>query len=183
MFAYTINKDLKLVLPNPERDAKQLFELVDNSRKSMQVWLPWVANLKTVDDEIKFLKHVNVNFGTGESLNVAIYQKQQPVGMISFNHIKRNNMSTDIGYWLAESARGQGIMHQAVLAMVKIGFEDYGLNRLEIEAAVGNHESNHVAQKAGFKLEGTLREDILLLDGRYHDHNLYSLLRKEWQDK
>lgn len=181
MFAYQVNDNLSLALPNPEKDAEKLFAAIEDSRESMQKWLPWVKDVRSVEDELKFLKHVNVNFGKGESLNVVIWWKQKPVGMISFNHIKKANMSADIGYWLAKKARGQGVMHQALLGMVDIGFKDYGLNRLEIEAAVGNDGSNHVAQKAGFKLDGTLRANIRLLDGQYHDHNLYSLLRSEWQ--
>ncbi|WP_427910811.1 GNAT family protein [Pediococcus parvulus] len=180
MFAYVINENLKLAIPNPNRDAQKLFVLIDESRESIQKWLPWAANLKSTADEVKFLKHVNINFGMRESLNVVIYDKQQPVGMISCDHFKANK-SANIGYWLAEGARGHGVMHQAVLAMVDIGFQDYDLNRIEIEAAVENMGSNHVAQKAGFKLEGTLRAHHLLLDGRFHDYNLYSLLRSEWQ--
>ncbi|WP_412989395.1 GNAT family N-acetyltransferase [Pediococcus siamensis] len=181
MFAYQVTKDLKLAIPNPARDSEQVFKLIDESRNSMQKWLPWVAELQNVEDEIRFLKHVNTNFGTGASLNVVIYFRQQPAGMISFNHI--NNNRADIGYWLAERFRGRGIMHQAVLAMVDIGFHEYDLNRIEIEAAVGNDGSNYVAQKAGFTLEGTLRENRRLLDGCFHDHNLYAFLRRDWKNR
>nr|WP_246013825.1 GNAT family protein [Companilactobacillus suantsaicola] len=69
-------------------------------------------------------------------------------------------------------------MTQAVKCMANLGFEDYGLNRVIIQAAVDNKASNAVAKKAGFILEGTLRQNELLDDG-FHDENLYSLLKED----
>jgi ribosomal-protein-serine acetyltransferase len=110
-----------------------------------------------------------------------IYYQNQPAGMISFNHFRRTDQSADIGYWLADRFTGQNIMHRAVQGICQLGFADYQLNKMVINAAVENTRSNQVAQNAGFKLDGTLRANELLLDGCFHDENHWSLLKNEWQ--
>ena len=112
-------------------------------------------------------------------MNLVLWYRDEPVGMISFNHFRPSDESGDIGYWLKKSVRGRGLAHQAVLAMCRIGFEEYGVNKVIIRAAVDNSPSNAVAQKAGFHHDGTRRAGEKLADG-FHDENEYSLLRSEW---
>ena len=90
-------------------------------------------------------------------MNLVLWYRDEPVGMISFNHFRPSDESGDIGYWLKKSVRGRGLAHQAVLAMCRIGFEEYGVNKVIIRAAVDNSPSNAVAQKAGFHHDGTRR--------------------------
>lgn len=63
----------------------------------------------------------------------------------------------EIGYWAAPSHRGRGYTTEAVLAVARWLFTDVGAGRLEWRAAVGNAASRAVAEKAGFRIEGTLR--------------------------
>lgn len=181
MFSYQIDDQVALALPRPENDSQPLFELIDHSRKNLATWLPWVPKIQTAADEKNFLQMVLLHFAQEKSLNTVIYYQSQPAGMISFNHFRQLDQSADIGYWLGDRFTGQNIMHRAVCGICQLGFSDYQLNKIVINAAVENTRSNQVAQNTSFKLDGVLRANELLLDGRFHDENHWSLLQSEWQ--
>lgn len=182
MFTYQIDNEVSLALPRPKIDAEPLFTLVDESRKELEPWLPWVIGMKSVDDEEKFLIDAMKHFGAGYSLNTTIFFKNQPAGMISFNKFRAMDQSTEIGYWLGTKFVGNGIMHRAVSGMCDIGFYDYNIHKIEIGAAVENQRSNRVAKKAGFHFDGSFRDIELLSDG-FHDGNIWTLLKDEWKSK
>ncbi|GKS81120.1 acetyltransferase [Ligilactobacillus pabuli] len=182
MFSYQIDDQLSLTIPRPQLDAEPLFKLVDENRSYLSPWLPWVPKMASVRDEEQFLTSVLQHFGNGSSVNLVIRDTRQPVGMISLNSFRQQDHSTEIGYWLGQQFAGQNIMHRAVLGLCDLSFTDYDLNKIEIHAAVENLPSNNVAQKAGFHLDGQVRAQELLVDG-YHDGNVWSLLKDEWQQQ
>lgn len=182
MFEYKIDEEVSLALPRPKLDATPLFALIDDSRAQLAQWLPWVENLKSIADEEAFLVKMMARFGTGTSLNAVIRFKGQAAGMISFNKFHAMDQSTDIGYWLGNKFVGHGIMHRAVTGMCDLGFTDYRMHKIIIEAAVDNQRSNQVAEKAGFTWDGSIRASMLLADG-YHDGNIWTMLADEWQSK
>jgi ribosomal-protein-serine acetyltransferase len=59
--------------------------------------------------------------------------------------------------------------------LAAFGMERAGLTRIEIMAAAGNLASQRVAEKAGARREGVLRNRYLL-HGKLHDAVLYSLI-------
>jgi RimJ/RimL family protein N-acetyltransferase len=67
----------------------------------------------------------------------------------------------EIGFWTAPGARGRGVMTAAARLVIRFGFEVLHLQRVEWLALVGNDASLRVAEKLGFRLEGTLRAGLL----------------------
>jgi len=63
----------------------------------------------------------------------------------------------EVGYWLSSQARGRGVATRAVQLVCSYAFDVLRLQRVEWQAMVGNHASRKVAQRAGFRFEGTLR--------------------------
>jgi RimJ/RimL family protein N-acetyltransferase len=88
----------------------------------------------------------------------------------------------EIGYWLRASARGRGAMTRAVRLVAAWAFERDQVARLQLRADVENAQSRHVAERAGFTLEGVLRSAHwnARLERR-QDWAMYSLLRDEWR--
>lgn len=179
MLSYRVSSIIKLVVPRPQIDGPQLFALLQADQRGLARFLPWVPAVSAVTDEVNFLRQTNRHLGNQESLNLVIQVNDQVAGMISFNRFDTVNRSADIGYWLGATFRGKGVMTQAVAGLCTLGFTDYNLQRIELRAAVDNAASNAVARRAGFHLEGSLRQRERLLDG-YHDENLYSYLRRDW---
>jgi RimJ/RimL family protein N-acetyltransferase len=63
----------------------------------------------------------------------------------------------EIGFWTAPWARRQGRTADAARTVCRWGFQTLGLHRIEWLAKVGNHGSRAVAERVGFRFEGTLR--------------------------
>lgn len=180
MFTYKIDNEIQLALPQPQKHSKILFELIQKKKVEFNRWLPWVSFIKSPQDEAKFLQTTLEEFAHNQSLSTIILYKDKPVGMISLNRFDNLNKTTEIGYWLASEFSGKRIMHRAVHGICDIAFNDYGVNKIEIHASVNNDKSNHVAEKAGFHLDGIIRAGERLPDG-FHDSKIWSLLRFEWQ--
>ena len=66
-----------------------------------------------------------------------------------------------IGYWVAEAARGRGIATRGVRRIVEWALKDLQIPRVRWAAYVGNYASREVAERAGFVLEGTLRQGLV----------------------
>ncbi len=64
----------------------------------------------------------------------------------------------DIGWWTRSSGRGQGVGGEAVQVLSRWAFGARGLHRLRAQVEVGNWASRALAEKAGFTVEGVLRE-------------------------
>jgi ribosomal-protein-alanine N-acetyltransferase len=79
----------------------------------------------------------------------------------------------EITYWVVPAGRGTGVATRAAIVLAQWILEDLGLARLELMHSTANEASCHVADKAGFLAEGTLRHAVLHADG-WHDMHLHS---------
>ena len=71
-------------------------------------------------------------------------------------------------------------MTEALSEVIRYGFENMNLNRIQALIADRNIPSKKLLQRNGFSFEGTMREDYVV-DGKSEDSNCYSLLKHEWQ--
>jgi RimJ/RimL family protein N-acetyltransferase len=81
----------------------------------------------------------------------------------------------EIGFWIVPAARGRGIATEATRLLGRWVLRDLGFDRLELLHLVGNDGSRRVAEKVGFRHEGTLR-DYAVVRGEARDVVMYSLL-------
>jgi RimJ/RimL family protein N-acetyltransferase len=63
----------------------------------------------------------------------------------------------EIGYLVAPAARGRGVALRTVTLLTRWGFDELGLDRLELRIDPENVPSVKVAERAGYRLEGVLR--------------------------
>ena len=81
----------------------------------------------------------------------------------------------EISYWVLPSARRKQVATRATLALVRWAHQRVGLRRIELAHSTLNHGSCGVADRAGFRSEGTKRSALLHADG-WHDMHLHSHL-------
>lgn len=178
---FDIAADLRL-RPLTIDDATDLFAVVDANRAHLRTWLPWLDRSRTVDDTRSFLRAVVARGRAGGGAVWAIEHRDAVCGVAGFNWLEPSNRACEIGYWLAADRQGHGIVTRCVDRLVRHAFEDLGLNRVTIPVAVGNARSRAVAERLGFRAEGTLREAEWLYD-RFVDHVLYAQIRSAWADR
>ncbi|MGD0676684.1 MAG: GNAT family protein [Polyangiaceae bacterium] len=79
----------------------------------------------------------------------------------------------ELGYWLAKPYWGRGLGTAAVRRVTDFAFDDFGLVRITATVFHFNARSARVLEKAGFALEGRLRNHYKK-DGRVFDGLLYA---------
>jgi RimJ/RimL family protein N-acetyltransferase len=81
----------------------------------------------------------------------------------------------ELGYMLAPHARGRGAAGRAVALLTRWCFEELGLERLEMRISPANEGSRRVAERAGYRLEGLLR-NLHFKQGLRSDVEIWSRL-------
>jgi ribosomal-protein-serine acetyltransferase len=163
-----------------ESDADELFAVIDANRGHLAAWMPWVGNNHKPEDVLPFIRATRTQVADNNGLQTTIVDPDgRIIGMVGVHAIDWANRKTSIGYWLARDHQGRGIMTAAVRAYVDHAFQTWGLNRVTIEAAVGNARSRAIPERLGFREEGTLRETERVGD-RMLDHVVYGLLAADW---
>lgn len=166
---------LRLLEPN---QAEAIFATVDANRAHLREWLPWVDTSTETAHTRAFLEHHAGLMAAGHSFGYSMWQGGRVIGMIGVHDIVPALHCGAIGYWLARAAQGRGLVTEAVRRILPVCYGVYGLERVEIRCAVGNHRGSAIPERLGFTFEGVLRH-AQLLHGVFIDLRLYSLLRGE----
>lgn len=178
MFTYEIDKEVSLKIPQI-KDAERVFHLLDRSRDSLREWLNFVDYTQKAEDTKSFIEHSLKDFTANKSLTTFIVYQNKIVGTVGFNLIDWVNEIGHIGYWLDSKYEGKGIMTRSVNGLIKLGFDELHLNRIEIRAATENQKSRSIPERLGFQQEGTIRQSEKIRD-RYVDHVVYGMLKDDW---
>lgn len=166
-----------LIRPFREADAGLLYEAVRESVSQVSPWLPWCHQNYSIEESREFIGSRELASQGGEWYSFGIFEKHDAalLGGVGLNFINRVHQMANLGYWVRTSATGRGIATVATRLAARFGFEELGLHRIEIVAAVGNVPSQRVAEKAGATREGVLRKR-LLIHGESLDAVLFSLV-------
>ena len=100
------------------------------------------------------------SYGADDFYNWAIVPKSlgQPIGNISVVRLREDAGRAEIGYCMGKPWWHQGIMSEALTAVMDYLFDRVGMNRIEAKHAVDNPHSGGVMKKCGMICEGTLRQ-------------------------
>ena len=177
MFRFSLSENHSLRLFE-ESDADSLYALIEVNRLHLAKWLPW-AEQQTLEGTRAFIRMGRKQLADNDGFQAAVFERERIIGSIGFHRVDWLHRSTGIGYWLAADSQRRGTMTLAVSALLDFAFAAWGLNRVEIRAAVGNRRSRAIPERLGFREEGTLRQ-AEFVGGRYLDHVVYSMLAEEW---
>jgi [ribosomal protein S5]-alanine N-acetyltransferase len=96
------------------------------------------------------------------------------VGVLLKDDIMRLN--AELGYWIADAYRGQGIMTEVVREMVASVFANFEVTRIYATPFGTNFASQRVLEKAGFSLEAMF-DKVILKNGIFIDELVYAIRR------
>jgi ribosomal-protein-serine acetyltransferase len=158
-------------------DAQALFDLIDANREHLRPWMIWEQTTKSPDDARTFIQSC-----LDEPVSIegnGIWVDGDLAGGIGLDIDTLSN-SGEIGYWLAKSYEGRGIITRACERFFDMAFDELGLHRMELQAAAGNARSRAVAGRLGMQWEGVARDGIRVAEG-YLDSVEYAILEDEWR--
>lgn len=104
------------------------------------------------------------------------------IGNISLFKLDWQERSAEVGIFIGAKAfwsRGYG--SDAMRLMLRHAFKNLNLHRVYLRVYATNPRAVHSYEKAGFKLEGTMRQ-AHFQDGKYVDVFLMSVLSSEWSE-
>lgn len=130
----------------------------------------------TKADGEAFIENVT---GINAPLILAIDVNGEAVGGIGLHpqtdiHVK----NAELGYWLAEPFWGNGVVTSAIKQIVTIGFNELDVDRIFARPFGTNIGSQRVLEKAGFKLEASVKDSIFK-NGEYIDELIYAVRRNK----
>lgn len=103
------------------------------------------------------------------------------VGNCSIFDIDWENRSAEVGIHIGEKEYwDQGFGTKAMRLLLLHGFDTMNLHRISLRVFETNQRAIRSYEKAGFILEGKMRE-AQYIRGRYADVLLMSVLQQEWQ--
>ncbi|OUR91105.1 GNAT family N-acetyltransferase [Flavobacteriales bacterium 34_180_T64] len=108
--------------------------------------------------------------------------KQAYAGSTRYGLIDWKNKVLQIGWtWIGKEFQSTGINKQMKFLMLCYAFENLKFDKVEFRIDERNIRSRKAVEKIGGTLEGTLRNDTLMLDGFKRSTCCYGILKEEWQ--
>lgn len=108
---------------------------------------------------------------------------QQVIGRCGLHNWNPDHRRAEIGYHIGnESFKRQGLMSEAVEAIIHYGFTHMNLNRIEAIVSPYNEPSLKIIRKNNFQEEGRMRKHYPSEDG-FEDSLVFGLLREEYEVK
>jgi ribosomal-protein-alanine N-acetyltransferase len=131
------------------------------------------------------LKRSRIEAAEGTDFTFFIFieegRRQPLVGGLTLSNIRRRAAQhVNLGYWMGEKYAGQGLMTDAVAAVLPFVFETLALHRIHAAFLPNNMASRRVLEKNGFREEG-FAEGYLQIDGHWADHVMFGLTREQYE--
>jgi ribosomal-protein-alanine N-acetyltransferase len=115
----------------------------------------------------------------GRMVPLVVETEGRLVGQINVSNIVLGSFrSCTVGYWVARSVAGRGIIPTALALVSDHVIGDLGLHRVEINIRPENVASLAVVRKLGFRDEG-VRARMLHIDGDWRDHRSFALTTED----
>ncbi|HET9248715.1 MAG TPA: GNAT family protein [Actinomycetota bacterium] len=157
-------------------DLEEIWAVVQAERPRLAPWMPWVDGTLTIEDQARWLESVVHDASTLDGCGVFVDGRYVGGAGLRWDPFR---VRGEIGYWIAESHEGRGLVTRAVRALLEVGFGDLGLHRIEIRAGVDNRRSRAIPERLGFVREGIERGGERGSNG-FYDLVVYAILEDEW---
>lgn len=120
-----------------------------------------------------------------KSLVYIIFDKrtEQYAGCTRFGNIDPLNKVLHIGWtWIGKKFQGSGLNKEMKFLMLQYAFEVLKFEKIAFRVDERNIRSRRAVEKIGGKLEGVLRENVIMTDGFRRTTCCFGILRREWED-
>ena len=88
---------------------------------------------------------------------------------------RMHGFKAELGYCLNDEYWGHGYIVEASKMVLKWGFENLKLSRIEVSLFTDNHQSERVCQKLQMEYEGIKKKAYLRYDGKILDCKIYAM--------
>lgn len=158
-------------------DAQDMFAYAH--REDVTRYLTWEPH-PDVSHTKEYLTYVGQRYRTGDFYDWAVVCKadKRMIGTCGFTSFNFDSDGGEIGYVLNPDYHGQGLATEAARAVLRYGFEELHLHRIEARFIQENHRSLALMERIGMTFEGYARESHFL-KGKYQTIGRCAIL--DWE--
>ena len=134
------------------------------------------APATSIQEAEELLVKINQLFDENNGIGWGISMKNDPllIGTIGFHRIIKEQHRAEIGYMLHPAHHRNGVMHEAMEAVLHHGFHQFRFHSIEANVNPENEASIRLLEKNRFVREGYFRENHYY-NGKFGDTGTYSL--------
>jgi RimJ/RimL family protein N-acetyltransferase len=167
-----------LLRPYCADHAEQVFAAIDESRDHLRRWMSWVDNNRTVDDVRDYCIRSQASWLLRSELALGIFDSVSGryLGGTGLHDLDWELRTFEIGYWLRVTAIGHGYATESTRVLADFALSCLQARRVTLRCDARNNASRRVAERAGFMLEGRLRNVSTAPDGTVRDDLVYSIV-------
>jgi ribosomal-protein-alanine N-acetyltransferase len=159
-------------------DANDYFEFASDPEVTR--FLRWGPH-PNKEHTLQYLQRVLEDYSRGEDSpwGIELTTLKKLIGSIHIMRLDTHHQKAEIGFVLAQAYWNKGYMKEALRKVLEYSFTELSLNRMEALCIPENHAAIRVVEKAGMKLEGTLRQ-YEFLKRNFVDVKLFSILKADY---
>lgn len=141
-----------------------------------------LESFKDVKQAEQLIQSWNQRFESNQGIRwgITLNSESRIIGTCGFHNWMKEHDKAEIGYELAPEYWRKGIMTEAIREILKFGFTNLGLNRIEAFIDPENISSRKLLAKVGFREEGLLKE-CFYEKNRFVDAVIFAILRKQFE--
>lgn len=159
------------------RDLPHMYEWMHDEKVTANLQADFASfSMEKVENFIKSAMEQNEE---NENIHYAIVdENDEYMGTISLKNINKKDKNAEYAIVTRAKAHGKGYAAAATKDILKIGFEELGLEKIYLYVSVNNIGANKFYKKCNFIEEGVFRKHIMI-NGKLEDIRWYSVLKED----
>ena len=141
-----------LLRPFRSTDVQGVREAIDESLAEVQRWLPWGSEEPSSLEQLAGrIDRYATECDAGTAWRLALVDQTNGRFLGSGALLPYPGPGAlEVGYWVRNSEAGRGLATRAAAALIRYGFRQKGIERMELWTKPGNEPSAAVARRLGF---------------------------------
>ena len=166
-------------------DGPKLCSAATASYEHLKTFMDWARPDQTEEESEQLARRFRAKWLLAEDFVIGIWAPDDAelLGGCGF-HLREGGLeqrNAEIGMWIAASRAGQGLGTRALVELIDWGFAQWPWLRLTWRCDTTNLASIRLAEKAGMRLEGTLKSHMVDHHGERRDTACHAILKQDWE--
>jgi RimJ/RimL family protein N-acetyltransferase len=155
------------------------------SIERLSPWLGWVTPAPTLEQSEASCRRAYARFLLNEDLMAFFFDKTSGylVGGSGLHDADWELRHFEVGYWGHSNFSGHGLITEGVSALSDYALDHLNASRVFLTTDETNIASWRLAERAGFELEGILRNDRRNLSGGLRNTRVYSRVTRKSKNR
>lgn len=149
-----------------------------NDEEIKRCLIPGIPYPMTLEEEEKWYQEQSA-FRDTYNFAIETLEEGKYIGGCGINKVDWKNSVATVGIFIGKDYLSRGYGTDAMNTLVGFIFNQMNINKVKLNVYSFNERAIKSYKKCGFKLEGTLRQEIFR-DGKYYDEYVMGILREEY---